>query len=228
MSKFVAYLRVSTQRQGQSGLGIEAQRERILVFVSGNGEVLAWYEEHESGKKSDRSELAKALDYCEITGATLLVATLDRLTRDVMFLESVKRRCEVAGFDFKCADMPDATPFILGIMGLVAQYERERISERTKAALQAARARGTKLGCPNGARALEPHRSRAAQTAGAGHRKRANEWAEKRRTLVAELVAAGFSNSAMANELNERAIRTRRDGQWTATSVKRLRERLCV
>ena len=113
MTDFVAYIRVSTARQGRSGLGLDAQRQRILDFV-GSNEVIAWHEEHESGAKSDRPELERALSACELTGSTLLVATLDRLTRDVAFLETVKRRCEIGGFAFRCADMPDATEFVLG------------------------------------------------------------------------------------------------------------------
>ena len=226
MNRFVAYVRVSTARQGRSGLGLAAQRQRIREFVGNSGEVTAWFEEHESGGKADRPELEKALTQCELTGATLIVATLDRLSRDVMFLETVKRRCADAGFDFRCADMPDANSFMLGVMAQMAQYERERISERTKLALAAAKRRGVRLGCPLGAQPFEGRRDLGAARAGESHRARADEWAAKRKPVIAELVAAGLSNNAIARELTGRGITTRRGGSWTATGVARIRARL--
>lgn len=226
MNRYVAYCRVSTQRQGRSGLGIAAQRQRIREFVGTAGEIVAWHEEHESGGKADRPQLEAALTACELTGATLIVATLDRLSRDVMFLETVKRRCAEGGFEFKCADMPDANSFMLGVMAQMAQYERERISERTKAALAAAKRRGVRLGCPLGAQPFEGKREVGAMRAGESHRARADEWAEKRKPVIAELVAAGLSNNAIARELTGRGITTRRGGSWSATAVQRLRDRL--
>ena len=226
MTKYVAYIRVSTARQGRSGLGLAAQRQRIKEFVGNGGEVVAWHEEHESGAKAQRPELERALTACELTGATLVVATLDRLSRDVMFLETVKRRCADGGFEFRCADMPDASAFVLGIMIQVAQYERERISQRTKAALQAAKQRGVKLGCPLGAQPFEGKRELGWARAGEVSKAKADEWAEKRRPIIEELVTAGFSNSGMARELTARGITTPRGGAWTATSIRNLRQRL--
>lgn len=226
MSRYVAYTRVSTARQGRSGLGLEAQRQRIEDFVGSTGEIVAWHEEHESGAKSDRPELERALTACELTGATLLVATLDRLSRDVMFLETVKRRCASGGFGFKCCDMPDADSFTLGIMIQVAAYERQRISERTSAALRAAKRRGVKLGCPLGAQPFEGKRKLGAMRAGESHKAAADQWAEKRRGIMVELVEAGMSLHAMARELTARRITTRRGGAWNSTSVHRLILRL--
>jgi DNA invertase Pin-like site-specific DNA recombinase len=227
-AKYVGYLRVSTDRQGESGLGLEAQRAAIVRHINGNAEVLSWYTETETGKRNDRPELAEALDHCELTGATLVVATLDRLTRDRMFLEMVKRRSR-AGFEFKCADMPDASAFVLGIMADVAEYELAKISQRTKAALAAAKARGVKLGNPRGAAPMAAGRAEGAIRAGERHRAKADSWAEKRRAAVNELVAGGIgSNNAIARELNGRMILTPRNGLWTATSVRRLRERLGI
>ena len=108
----------------------------------------------ESGGKADRPELERSLTFCELTGSTILVASLDRLSRDVMFLEQIKRRCEAGGFEFKCCDMPEANSFLLGVMAQLAQYERQRISERTSAALQAAKRRGVQLGNPMGVAAF--------------------------------------------------------------------------
>ena len=215
MTDFVAYLRVSTARQNRSGLGLSAQRQRIKDFVGSAGEIVAWHVETESGAKADRPELERALTACELTGATLLVATLDRLSRDVLFLEMVKIRCAANGFDFKCCDMPDADSFMLGIMSQVAQYERERISARTKMALAQAKRRGTVLGNPHGARAFNGHRERGAKRAGAVHRANADTWAEKRREIMVELIEAGLSLRAMAKELTARRITTRRGGCWS-------------
>jgi DNA invertase Pin-like site-specific DNA recombinase len=223
IGRYVGYLRVSTERQGESGLGLDAQRSRILAFINGNGaEPVAWFTEIESGKRADRPELTKALEHCELTGATLVVSTLDRLTRDEAFLRAVRD----AGVRFKCADMPDADELVIDIMARLARYEREKISQRTKAALSAAKARGMVLGNPRGAAPLVAHRSRGAERAGAVHASKADQWAEKRRSLLAELVANGMSNTAIAQTLNDRGIMTPREGKWTATSVRRLRERL--
>lgn len=226
MSNYVAYIRVSTQRQGKSGLGLDAQRQRILDFVGDSKMIVRWFKDHESGGKADRDQLEKALSHCELTGATLLVATLDRLSRDVLFLETVKRRCDAGGFDFRCCDMPDANSFMLGVMAQLAQYERERIRERTKAALAQAKARGVKLGSPHGARYLAPHREQAWQKAGETHRTKADNWAEKRRPLIEDMVKEGLSNRAIARKLAEQGINTPRGGAWTATGVKRLLNRL--
>ena len=225
-ARYSCYVRVSTARQAQSQLGILAQRQRIQDFVGVQGEIVAWYEEHESGAKADRPELEKALTTCELTGSTLLVATLDRLSRDVMFLEKVKIRCAAGGFSFKCVDMPDADSFMLGIMAQVAQYERERISARTKAGLAQAKLRGTKLGNPRGAASFNGQADLGASRAGAVHRTNANQWASKRREIMVELIEAGLSLRAMAKELTTRRIATRRGGQWSACAVARLIRRL--
>lgn len=228
--RYVAYVRVSTQRQGRSGLGVAAQRQRIQEFVGASGDIVAWHEEHESGGKADRPELEKALTLCELTGATLLVATLDRLSRDVLFLETCKRRCDAGGFDFKCADMPDANSFMLGVMAQLAQYERERIRARTASALQAAKRRGVLLGAARpghpGAAAFDGKRVIGAVNGGRAMEAKADQWAEKRRDLIADFLAAGMSNRGIARELAARGISTPRRGTWTATAVQRLRRRL--
>ncbi len=164
---------------------------------------------------------------CELTGSNLIVATLDRMSRNVLLLETIKRRCEVGGFGFMCADMPEADSFMLGIMAQVAQYEREKIGERTRLALQAAKRRGVKLGNPNRTRNFEGKRTLGARRAGAVHRTKADSWAAKRRGVVAELVAEGLGCSEIAMALAARRITTPRGSlQWTATGVKRLLDRL--
>lgn len=149
--RLVADERVSTARQGASGLGLEAQRKVIEDFAASRGaEVLARFTEVESGRKADRPELAKALHVAKVTGATLVIAKLDRLSRNAAFLLALRD----SGVRFVAVDMPEANDLTVGIMALVAQAEREAISRRTKEARAVAKARGVKLGNPNGAESL--------------------------------------------------------------------------
>ena len=144
---FIAYFRVSTERQGRSGLGLEAQRKAVADFLNGgNWSLVAEFTEVESGKKNERPQLAAALAAARIHGATLVIAKIDRLSRNAHFLLGLKE----GGVDFVAVDLPSANRLTVGIMALVAEQEREAISARTKAALEAAKARGTKLGNPNG------------------------------------------------------------------------------
>ncbi|MCB2425573.1 recombinase family protein [Methylophaga pinxianii] len=131
--KFISYLRVSTDKQGRSGLGMDAQREAIKRYLTGsNGVVLDEYVEVESGKKKDRPRLTEALKHCKLTGAVLVIAKLDRLSRNAHFLLTLQEE----GVKFVAADMPEANNLTVGIMAMVAQQEREAISKRTKEALQ--------------------------------------------------------------------------------------------
>ena len=141
--RYVAYYRVSTAKQGRSGLGLDAQREAVRGFLNGsNWSLLAEHTEVESGKRDDRPELAIALRTCRLTGASLIIARLDRLSRDAAFLLNLEK----AGVEFVAADMPNANRLTVRLMAVIAQEEREMISARTKAALTAAKARGTTLG----------------------------------------------------------------------------------
>lgn len=149
--RLVAYERVSTARQGRSGLGLAAQRAAIERHAAQTGAtVLARFTEVESGRRNARPELAKAFDLARLTGATLVIAKLDRLSRNAAVLLTLRD----AGVRFLACDMPQANDLTIGIMALVAEQEREAISTRTKEALAAAKARGVTLGNPNGARAL--------------------------------------------------------------------------
>jgi DNA invertase Pin-like site-specific DNA recombinase len=149
--KSILYYRVSTAAQGRSGLGLEAQQAAVEQFCQARGcDVLAQFTEVESGKRNDRPELAKAMHRAKVTGATLVIAKLDRLSRNAAFLLQLQE----SGVRFVAADMPEACNLTIGILALVAQQEREAISARTKAALAAARARGQRLGNPNGAAPL--------------------------------------------------------------------------
>jgi DNA invertase Pin-like site-specific DNA recombinase len=220
---FVAYYRVSTAKQGSSGLGMEAQQAAVAAFITGKSteaKLLASYTEVESGKRDDRPELAKALDHARLTDATLLIAKLDRLSRDAHFLLGLQK----AGVSFVAADMPEANALTVGIMALVAQQEREAISRRTREALAAARARGVKLGCPNGAAHLRRYGNGLGVTAlKAAAGARANGLAATIKAIKDEGVT---SANGIAKALNERSIATPRGGMWTARSVLNLTARL--
>jgi DNA invertase Pin-like site-specific DNA recombinase len=213
---FVSYLRVSTESQGRSGLGLEAQQAAVAAFIAGkatDAKLLASYVEIESGKRDDRPELAKAMEHARLTGATLLIAKLDRLSRDAHFLIGLQK----AGVAFLACDMPDANALTVGIMALVAQQEREAISRRTREALAAAKARGVKLGCPNGAKHLRKY-------GGAAGVKAIKANADKRAAGLAATIASikseGIESArGIARALNERGIVTARSAQWSASTV---------
>jgi DNA invertase Pin-like site-specific DNA recombinase len=214
---FVAYCRVSTARQGKSGLGLEAQREAVRSYLNGGQwSLTAEFTEVESGKNDDRPELAKALQACRVYGAKLVIAKLDRLSRDAHFLLGLEK----AGVDFVAADMPNANRLTVGIMAMVADEERRMISQRTKAALAAARKRGVKLGGDRGARL-----SRAARKAGRdAQAARADERAADLAHVIGDLQRAGVTSlSGIARALTERRIPTPRGGsEWSATQVARM------
>jgi len=221
--RFIAYERVSTARQGASGLGLEAQRNTIDAFAANRGaDVLARFTEVESGRKSDRPELMRAIHLAKVTGATLIIAKLDRLSRNAVFLLTLRD----SGVRFLACDMPEANDLTVGIMALVAQQEREAISRRTKEALAVAKARGVKLGNPNGAAAL-----RRAGKGGAALRaavsRNADDYARDLAPVLQDIRAAGHVTlRAMAAELNRRGMMTRRGGIWHVSNVLGLVRRL--
>jgi DNA invertase Pin-like site-specific DNA recombinase len=221
--RLVAYERVSTARQGASGLGLEAQRKVIEDFAASRGaEVLARFTEVECGRKADRPELLKALHLAKVTGATLVIAKLDRLSRIAAFLLALRD----SGVRFVAVDMPEANDLTVGIVALVAQAEREAISRRTKEALAVAKARGMKLGNSNGAESL-----RRAGKGGVALRAtvsaNAVAFAADLSPVLADVRAAGHSSlRAIAGEFAARGIRTRRGGRWGVWIVKMLCLRL--
>lgn len=223
---FVAYYRVSTERQGRSGLGLEAQREAVNSYLNGgNWRLVGEAVEVESGKNNTRPELEKALRLCRLHGATLIIAKLDRLSRDAHFLLGLQKELAEQGLRFVAADMPEANELTIGIMAVVAQAERKMISARTKAALKAAKARGVRLGGHRGYTPSEAERAagRAAQA------DRAQRQAELLAPVLGELEATGVTSlAAIAHALNERGIPTSRDGDkgWTPMQVSRIRKRL--
>lgn len=216
---FVSYLRVSTDRQGRSGLGLEAQQAAIDAFLQPGDKLLAPpYVEVESGKNSDRPQLREAMARCRKTGATLLIARLDRLARNVRFISALMEE----GVPFVACDMPAATPFMLHVYAAVAEEEARAISRRTKAALAAAKARGVKLG---GDRGYRPITVPDGRLGGDAVRRTADQVAHRVSVIVDEIRSAhgaDVSLHAIARGLTERQVDTPRGGAWTATAVRRV------
>ena len=221
--RFVAYLRVSTDRQGRSGLGLEAQREAVARHAKmTGGEVIAELVEVESGKRSDRPKLAEALATCRATRSALLVAKLDRLSRNLAFLANLME----AEVDFVCCDNPHATRFTIHILAAVAEHEREMISKRTKDALAAAKRRGVKLGNPN----LQPGDTVATAAARDAYSQQAQERAAEVRPFIEAARKAGaVTLREIAAAMEARGIRTPSGrGRWhaaTVLAVQRMAER---
>lgn len=221
--KVVAYYRVSTAAQGRSGLGLEAQRTAVQEFCESRGcRMLAEFTEVESGRYSERPQLRQAIEHAEITGATLVIAKLDRLSRNAAFLLTLRD----SGVRFQAADLPDANDLTVGILALVAQQEREAISARTRAALAAAKTRGTRLGNPNGAAALR-RAGRGNSAAVRAVQTKAIMKAKRLSGTIQRLQDAGHrSLGELARELNRKGVEAPRGGAWHPNTVKRVLARL--
>jgi DNA invertase Pin-like site-specific DNA recombinase len=218
--KWISYIRVSTARQGRSGLGLEAQRKAVEDYLNGGRwKLVKEYVEVESGKRTDRPELAKAIQACRVYGAKLLIAKLDRLSRDAHFLLGLEK----AGVDFVCADMPQADRFTVGILAMVAEREGRMISQRTKEALAAAKRRGVKLG---GKRPGQRLTRAMRQRGNAAVERAAAQRAADLSPVIAELQASGATSlRAIAAALNDRNIPTANGGTWSAAQVMRVLSR---
>jgi len=226
--KFVSYLRVSRDKQGKSGLGLEAQRAAVESYLNGGRwKVLAEYVEVESGKRNDRPKLTAALAHAKVSGAKLVFAKLDRLTRDVDLLRALAS----STVDLVFCDLPSVPPgamgrFLLTQMAAVAELEVGLIGERTKAALAAAKARGVKLGNPNGARALRGKQV-GNDRAVAKLKENAVQRAADLKGIVDDIRAAGIATTrAIADELHARGIKAPRGEVWHPTAVSRLLNRI--
>lgn len=221
--KFISYLRVSTLRQGASGLGIEAQRQAIADYLNGgNWELLKEFVEVESGKSTVRPELHKALSHCKLTGASLLISRLDRLARNAHFLLGLQN----AGVKFVAVDMPDANEMTVGIMAVIAQGEAKAISNRTRSALAAARERGTKLGSPQNLNEAAAAKGRVIGVA--ARLKKAKMFYSEVYPIIKGLADQGMSLRAIARKLNEDNIRTARANSgntWSAVTVSSVLKR---
>jgi DNA invertase Pin-like site-specific DNA recombinase len=207
--RFVAYYRVSTDQQGKSGLGLDAQRAAVTSYLNGGSWTLdGEFVEVESGKRNDRPELAKALAVCRKRKAKLVIAKLDRLGRNVAFIATLME----SGVEFVAVDNPHATKLTIHILAAVAEHEREAISERTKAALAAAKARGRQLG--------NPRLSAAAKRGVASIKANARQFAANVLPIIEEIERSGVtSHNAIAGKLNERRVPTARGGKWTHMQV---------
>jgi DNA invertase Pin-like site-specific DNA recombinase len=231
MAGIVAYFRVSTKQQGESGLGLEGQANAVETFAKQAGKpIVARYTEVETGKRADRPELAKALAHARRAKATLVVAKLDRLARNVAFTSALMR----AGVDFLCCDNPHANKLTIHILAAVAEDEAERISARTKAALAAAKARGELLGSARPGHwtgkedvrdaALAKARTVAARTISQQAREAyADLW-----PMMMEQRKKGMTLQAIADELNTQGHTTRRGKPWNQVQVSRVLERCNV
>jgi len=208
---FVAYYRVSTDRQGRSGLGIEAQQEAVRRFLNGGSWALAGeFTEVETGRRNDRPQLERALAACRRKKAKLVIAKLDRLSRNLAFIATLMD----AGVEFIAVDNPHANKLTLHILAAVAEHEREMIAARTKAALQVAKARGTRLG-RNGSDKLAP-----------SYRAAAMERARSYMPVITEMMKNGLSARGIARELEARKIPTPNGGRWHAATALRVIRRL--
>ena len=217
MRKYIAYYRVSTIKQGDSGLGLEAQRNDVTRYTNGN--LLHEFTDVASGKKNTRPELEKALAMAKSENAVLIFAKLDRLSRDVEFIFSIRN----AGVEIVCCDMPDLNTLTIGIFATMAQYERELISERTKKALAVKKAQGVKLGKPENLTNEAKAKGREANSRNAKESK-----SNQNALIVArDHVKNGMPLSAIAESLNFLGIKTRRGGKWHKSAVHYLLKKAC-
>jgi DNA invertase Pin-like site-specific DNA recombinase len=216
--QFIAYYRVSMAEENRFGLGLEAQKAAALSYLGGGGSLAAEFTEVDSGKRVERPALVRALAACRVTGATLVIAKLNRLTRSLAFLANLKE----SGVDFVACDNPRATKFTVHVLAAMAEHEREAIAKRTKEALAAAKARGKRLG---GYRGGPPPNG---QLGGAGRRAKADAFATRVAPTLAEMQRRGVSLHQMAAELSGRSIPAPRGGAWTATAVRRVLARVAA
>jgi len=212
--KYIAYYRVSTKKQGRSGLGLQAQREMVERFVNCTDCIYTEYTDIETGKNDNRPELLKAIDQAKQTGYKLVIAKLDRLSRSAGFIHTLRD----SGVDFVCADMPEANTLTIGIFASMAQYERELISERTKKALAAKKAAGWQPGTPENL--TESARLKGLETR--QHNAKESPANRQAKALIQGLLAQGLSYRVIADKLNDLGMRTRRGKEFKAMSVKRL------
>lgn len=217
MTKYISYYRVSTQKQGESKLGLEAQKASVNAFLSHQDHLTAEYEEVESGKKNNRLELIKAIEHCRTSNSTLLIAKLDRLSRNVQFIYTLRD----SNVNFICCDMPDANSVTIGILSVLAQEERERTSHRTKKALDELRKKGIKLGTPEN---LTPE---ARQKGNLKVMQNAldNPNNKKATAMIVLLRKEKLSYRKIAAKLNSDGFKTRRGKEFSASQVLILYDR---
>jgi DNA invertase Pin-like site-specific DNA recombinase len=216
--RYVAYFRVSTQKQGQSGLGLDAQKQAVSEYLDQlGGEVIAEFIEVESGKRADRPEFTKAADYSELANATVLVAKLDRLSRDLHFITSLQKR----GIRFKLCDLPEIDQLTIHILAAMAEHEARMISQRTKAALRVAKERGVILGNPH----LSAQRNSDVSAANEHRVQKQQDWQAKILKIIGHLEDSEHLTTcqAIADALNDRGLTTARGSAFSVPIISRLR-----
>lgn len=225
MSDLVAYYRVSTRKQERSGLGLEGQQAAVQAFAASR-KILASYTEVETGKRADRPELPKALAHAKRARATLVVAKLDRLARNVAFTSALMD----SGVEFVCCDNPHANRLTVHILAAVAEDEARRISERTKAALSAYKARGGVLGAarPECRNLTSSARAKGVEVAKAINSQRADEAYQDLREQLSALIRGGLNCNDIATVLNAQGHRTRQGKLWTNDGVRRVCKRFKI
>lgn len=217
MTNYISYYRVSTQKQGETELGLEAQKSSVKAFLSKQDSLIAEYQEVESGKKNNRLELLKAIEHCKATNSTLLIAKLDRLSRNVQFIYTLRD----SNVNFICCDMPDANSVTIGILAVLAQEERERTSDRTKKALEELRKKGVKLGTPEN---LTPE-ARLKGTLRIIQNAKENPNNKKATAMIVLLRKEKLSYRKIAAKLNADGFKTRRGKEFSASQVLILYDR---
>ncbi len=217
MTRYISYYRVSTQKQGESKLGLESQKASVRAFLSAQDKLIAEYQEVESGKKNNRLELLKAIEHCKSSDSTLLIAKLDRLSRNVQFIYTLRD----SNVNFICCDMPDANSVTIGILAVLAQEERERTSQRTRKALQELIKKGVKLGTPEN---LTPE-ARHKGTLKIKQNALDNPNNKKATAMIVLLRKEKLSYRRIASKLNADGFVTRRGKMFSASQVLILYER---
>ena len=220
MQKYIAYYRVSTQKQGQSGLGLEAQKSAVTKYLCTDDVLLHEYTDVESGKKNNRPNLSLAIEMCQKENAILLIAKLDRLSRNVGFIYTLRD----SKVHFKCCDMPDANSVTIGIMAVLAQEERERTSQRTKDALSELKRQGVKLGTPENLNSKARNKGLKIRQQNA----LMDENNRKATALICALHNEGKSFYNITQQLNRFGFKTRRGKKFTQVQVKILYERTLI
>lgn len=215
---YIAYYRVSTKQQGQSGLGLEAQRTQVMGFIGSQGSLIREFVEVESGKRNTRPQLAQALTYARQHKARLVIAKLDRLSRNAGFIFALKD----SGVDFVCADMPDANTLTIGIFATLAQHERELIGERTRKALAAKKQQGFRLGSPQN---LTPQAQRKGVQA-IKAKAAANENNQRALLTIRGYLQQEKTLQQIADELNASGFRTARGHTFQRVHIFRLKAML--
>jgi DNA invertase Pin-like site-specific DNA recombinase len=217
MMKYVAYYRVSTRQQGNSGLGLQAQKQIVMQHLKPQDSLVAEFIEVETGKNNYRPQLTEAIEHTKEVNATLIIAKLDRLSRNAAFIFQLRD----TKVPFVCCDIPEANTLTIGIFATMAQHERETVSARTKAALAAKKRQGFKLGTPGNL--TEAARQKSIEVRKDKARRNTNN--RRAEAMIKELRSHGMSYQKIAEKLNDNGFKTSRGNKFSAKQVQRLADR---